>query len=68
MEIKVTKDDKGKTGIFKIVLDKFISGYQIEYTKLLIKDKIYYSFALEWFGDKFIDLESKLGEVKGAVD
>ncbi|MBT8295445.1 MAG: hypothetical protein KJO51_03435 [Gramella sp.] len=46
---KLTEDNSGK--ILRLRLDEFPEyGCQIEYTRIKVKDKIWYTFALEWFG------------------
>jgi len=59
---------KGNNGIIKIHDIKALidNGCQIEYTRIKVKDKVRYSFNLEWFGDEFLNLESSfISEIVG---
>src|SRR5688572_15453386 len=57
--VKLIRDSDGKlkTLPIKTIVDW---GCQVEYTYLIIDGKAYYTFALEWFGDKQLELDSKL--------
>lgn len=54
----MTLDENGKAIIVPIKKRVFL-GCQIEYTKVEVNGKIWYSFAVEWFGDKQIPLDDK---------
>ena len=57
--VKVTEDTNGDLQILPI--KSFVDyGCQIEYTLLQIKEKSFYTFALEWFGEKDLHLPKKL--------
>ncbi|WP_026935315.1 hypothetical protein [Christiangramia echinicola] len=44
--------------IKRIKIDEFPDfGCQVEYTRIKVKDDIYYTFALEWFGDKELNID-----------
>ncbi|PVD52361.1 hypothetical protein DC498_09595 [Terrimonas sp.] len=57
--LKLTLDESGKTSLVSIK-DHIPFGCQIEYTHLVIGSKTYYTFALEWFGEKELQLPSEL--------
>ena len=57
MGIKLTKGNNGTIKIHDIK-DIIDNGCQIEYTRIKVKDKVQYSFNLEWFGDEFLNLDS----------
>lgn len=57
--IMVTEDKSGNLQI--VPIRTFVDyGCQIEYTLLKIEDKTFYTFALEWFGDKNLHLPEDL--------
>lgn len=57
--VKLTEDAKGDLQI--VPIKSFIDfGCQIEYTLLQIKGKTIYTFALEWFGEKELQLPGEL--------
>ena len=57
--VKVTEDTNGDLQILPI--KSFVDyGCQIEYTLLQIKEKSFYTFALEWFGEKDLHLPEEL--------
>lgn len=62
---KLKKDDNDK--IVRVALEEFPPyGCQLEYTRVKIKDEIWYSFALEWFGDQELEFDlSILAEIIG---
>ncbi|MBM1105893.1 hypothetical protein JQC67_07075 [Aurantibacter crassamenti] len=44
-------------------------GCQIEYSRIHIKDKTWYTFGLEWFGHEFLNLDSTLiSEITGETN
>lgn len=53
--IKITEANDGSLEIFPIKSD-IDFGCQIEYTQLQITGKTYFTFALEWFGQKEINI------------
>ncbi|MCG9972010.1 hypothetical protein [Christiangramia crocea] len=59
MGVKLKKETNGNTAIVKI--DEFISyGCQIEYTRIKVKETTWYSFGLEWFGEKELEVDQAL--------
>jgi hypothetical protein len=59
--LKITKNENGKIELLNI--KEFISyGCQVEYTRILVKDQEWFTFGLEWFGKKYIDLDPSLIE------
>lgn len=53
---KLTEISNGE--IKRIKIDEFPDfGCQVEYTRIKVKDDIYYTFALEWFGDKELNID-----------
>ena len=59
---------KGNNGTIEIHdITKMIgSGCQIEYARIKVKDKVRYSFNLEWFGNEFLNLDSSfISEIFG---
>ncbi|PTX42869.1 hypothetical protein C8P64_1391 [Christiangramia gaetbulicola] len=62
---KLKKDDHDK--IVRVALEEFPPyGCQLEYTRVKVKDEIWYSFALEWFGDQELEFDlSILDEIIG---
>jgi hypothetical protein len=56
MGLKVSMDASGQQRIIPIG-DQIPFGCQLEYTELKVKGRTTYTFALEWFGDRFIDLD-----------
>ena len=57
MGVKLTKGNNGTIKIHDIK-DFINNGCQIEYTRIKVKDKVWYSFNLEWFGDEFLNLDA----------
>ena len=42
-------------------LNDFIKrGCQVEYTRILIDEKIWYTFGLEWFGEPWLELNPEV--------
>jgi hypothetical protein len=65
VKIKINNNDSDKYDIVSIK-DFISSGCQVEYTKIMIHNKVYYTFAFEWFGNPFPDLsESFLAQIPG---
>jgi hypothetical protein len=64
--VKLTNAENGEAKI--VNLNQIISsGCQVEYTRIIIEDEEWFTFALEWFGDEKIEidptfLESILGD------
>lgn len=59
IDVKVTEDSTGKLQILPI--KSFVDFVcQIEYTLLQINSNTIYTFALEWFGDKEVQLPKQL--------
>ena len=58
MGVKVIRQD-GDLEIHSIE-EFFRSGCQIEYTRIQVAAKTWYSFNLEWFGDEFTELDDTL--------
>lgn len=57
--VKITEDSSGSLQVLPI--KTFVDfGCQIEYTLLQIKSKTIYTFALEWFGEKELQLPEEL--------
>lgn len=57
--VKVTEDSNGKLQL--LPLKSFVNfGFQVEYTLMEINGKTSYTFALEWFGEKDLQLPEKL--------
>ena len=52
--IKMVPGSDGEPEI-RSISENLSSGCQMEYTRLLIKEKTWYSFALEWFGEPAFD-------------
>jgi hypothetical protein len=65
VKLKYSDRDGGEPVIVPIY--DFISrGCQIEYTKILVSQKVYYTFAFEWFGDPYPAIgNSFLAEIPG---
>ncbi len=65
--VKLTRDTFGKLQVLPI--KTFVdSGCQIEYTHVIASGKTYYTFALEWFGEKDMEIgEALLAEILGDV-
>ncbi|TRO63274.1 hypothetical protein [Christiangramia sabulilitoris] len=56
---KLTDDEDGK--IIRVSLDNFPDyGCQIEYTRVLVKDELWYTFALEWFGARELKFDTTI--------
>ena len=62
---KLKKDNNAN--IIRIPMDEYPAfGCQIEYTRVKIKEEIWYTFALEWFGDQELKFDlSILNEIIG---
>ncbi len=62
---KLKKDDHDE--IVRVALEEFPAyGCQLEYTRVKIKQEVWYSFALEWFGEQEIRFDiSILDEIIG---
>lgn len=61
MGFKLKEDSEGNNSIVSI--DEFIPyGCQVEYTRIEINKKIWYSFAIEWFGEKELKVAPELIE------
>lgn len=54
--LKITLEEDGSWKIHQIK-EMLPSGCLLEYTKLKIKDKVVFTFAAEWFGESFIELD-----------
>lgn len=53
---KLKENENGS--IIKVKLDEFPDfGCQVEYTRLKIKEEIWYTLALEWFGDEELQFD-----------
>ncbi len=52
--VKIVPGSNGEPEI-KSISEKLSSGCQVEYTRLVVKEKIWYSFAIEWFGEPAFD-------------
>ncbi len=59
--VKLTPDANGKTKVVSIK-EHIPYGCQIEYTRIVVHQKEYFSFALEWFGEKILELDYSLLE------
>lgn len=57
--LKITHDANGNY-IFLPITDRIDYGCQIEYTRIQANGKFLYTFGLEWFGNKFIDIDATL--------
>lgn len=56
---KLKKDVNGN--IVQVKMEEFPSfGCQIEYTRLKVKDEIWFTFALEWFGEEELNFDFSL--------
>lgn len=63
--VKRTFDDLGHL-VFKPINELVSSACQIEFTRLLINGKTYFTFGIEWYGETFVPLEaSTLDEILG---
>ena len=68
MGVKLTEDSNKSLSIIDIS-ERVPYGCQIEYTRLVIDGKEWFTFATEWFGDKFLELDSKLlDEITGITN
>lgn len=66
--IKLTKNPDGTENIVDII-ERVPFGCQVEYTRILIDKKEWFTFGLEWFGDTHLDPEKEfiewiIGETK----
>lgn len=59
--VKITANPDDSHSIHDI-RDFIPSGCQIEYTRLMIEGNERYTFGLEWFGDEYVELDTKLIE------
>ncbi len=57
--IKLGLNEKNERKIFSIS-DILKQGCQLEYTKIQIEDKSWYTFGLEWFGTPWLELEPQI--------
>jgi hypothetical protein len=57
MGVKIAETNEGIVKIYDIT-EVIESGCQIEYTKIKVKNQVWYSFNFEWFGNEFLNLDS----------
>lgn len=68
LAFKLKKDPD--EGIVRVKADEFIpSGCQIEYTRVKLKDEVWFTFGIEWFGDEELNFDlSLIDEILGETD
>lgn len=59
MGVKLSEAPDKTVKVFP-VSDILESGCQIEYTRIKLKETVWYSFNLEWFGKEFLELDSSI--------
>lgn len=68
LAFKLNKDPDG--AIKRIHADKFIPyGCQIEYTRVKLREEVWYTFGIEWFGEKELNFDlSLIDEIIGETE
>ena len=56
MAVNVGEAENGELKIFSLDIP-ITRGCQLEYTKLEVEGKLYYSFGLEWFGEPWLSID-----------
>lgn len=57
--VKLSVNSDGTIAILGLK-DRIPFGCQVEYTRLLINGKEWFTFGFEWFGEKYLEVNSKL--------
>jgi hypothetical protein len=56
MGLKLAEDKNARTR-FLDIMDQIDFGCQIEYTRIYVLGQQWFTFGLEWFGDKYLELD-----------